>query len=56
MKGSDASWKNDVEPPPQLIEYSDDEEERASRKRKTNKRPINEANTESSTAPSTIAS
>lgn len=33
-KGSDASWKNDVEPPPSLIEYSDDEQERKARKPK----------------------
>jgi H/ACA ribonucleoprotein complex non-core subunit NAF1 len=31
-KGSDASWKNDVEPPTNLIEYSDDEQERKSRR------------------------
>lgn len=35
-KGSDASWKNDVEVPENMIEYSDDEEERKSRK--SNKR------------------
>lgn len=28
MKGSDASWKDDVEPPAQFLEFSDDEEER----------------------------
>lgn len=28
-KGSDASWKNDIEPPENLIEHSDDEQERA---------------------------
>lgn len=27
-KGSDASWKNDIEPPANCVEYSDDEEER----------------------------
>jgi H/ACA ribonucleoprotein complex non-core subunit NAF1 len=27
-KGSDASWKNDIEPPPRCQEFSDDEEER----------------------------
>uniref|UniRef100_A0A336KDR8 H/ACA ribonucleoprotein complex non-core subunit NAF1 n=1 Tax=Culicoides sonorensis TaxID=179676 RepID=A0A336KDR8_CULSO len=31
-KGSDASWKNDIEPPPRFVEYSDDEEERNARK------------------------
>ncbi|XP_053610261.1 H/ACA ribonucleoprotein complex non-core subunit NAF1 [Plodia interpunctella] len=35
VKGSDASWLHDVEPPPSQIEYSDDEEERrANRERK----------------------
>ncbi|XP_013200924.1 H/ACA ribonucleoprotein complex non-core subunit NAF1 [Amyelois transitella] len=35
VKGSDASWLNDVEPPPSQVEYSDDEEERrANRERK----------------------
>ncbi|KAJ8712136.1 hypothetical protein PYW07_004978 [Mythimna separata] len=28
IKGSDASWLHDVEPPPHQLEYSDDEEER----------------------------
>lgn len=28
QKGSDASWKNDIEPPARFIEYSDDEQER----------------------------
>lgn len=32
VKGSDASWLNDVEPPPHQVEYSDDEEERRARK------------------------
>jgi len=27
LKGSDASWKGDVETPPQFLEFSDDEEE-----------------------------
>lgn len=35
-RGSDASWKNDVEPPESLLEYSDDEQERKSRKSKKN--------------------
>ncbi|XP_026756147.1 H/ACA ribonucleoprotein complex non-core subunit NAF1 [Galleria mellonella] len=35
LKGSDASWRNDIEPPPNQIDYSDDEEERkANRARK----------------------
>lgn len=38
MKISDASWCNDEEPPPQFIEYSDDEEEtRAKQERKITK-------------------
>lgn len=35
-RGSDASWKNDIEPPESLLEYSDDEQERKSRKSKKN--------------------
>ncbi|XP_045774620.1 H/ACA ribonucleoprotein complex non-core subunit NAF1 [Maniola jurtina] len=35
VKGSDASWLNDIEPPPSHIDFSDDEEERrANRARK----------------------
>lgn len=32
LKGSDASWKNDMEPPIELLDYSDDEQERQARK------------------------
>ncbi|XP_047992708.1 H/ACA ribonucleoprotein complex non-core subunit NAF1 [Leguminivora glycinivorella] len=32
VKGSDASWLNDIEPPPHQVEYSDDEEERRAKK------------------------
>ncbi len=32
MKGSDASWKNNDEPPDRYIDYSDDEEERSARR------------------------
>lgn len=32
-KGSDASWKNDIEPPENLVEYSDDENERKNKKK-----------------------
>ncbi|XP_055836777.1 H/ACA ribonucleoprotein complex non-core subunit NAF1 [Episyrphus balteatus] len=32
VRGSDASWENDVEPPPRFIDYSDDEEERSARR------------------------
>uniref|UniRef100_A0A2A4JYQ3 H/ACA ribonucleoprotein complex non-core subunit NAF1 n=1 Tax=Heliothis virescens TaxID=7102 RepID=A0A2A4JYQ3_HELVI len=39
IKGSDASWLHDVEPPPHQIEYSDDEEERrANRARREQRR------------------
>lgn len=31
-RGSDASWRNDVEPPPQHLDYSDDEEEAKAKK------------------------
>lgn len=31
-KGSDASWKNDIEPPENLLEYSDDERERKTKR------------------------
>ena len=27
MKGSDASWKDNMEPPPECQDFSDDEEE-----------------------------
>ncbi|KAJ2945453.1 hypothetical protein O0L34_g265 [Tuta absoluta] len=41
MKGSDASWLHDVEPPPQHVEYSDDEEERRANKarKEANRKP-----------------
>lgn len=32
MKGSDASWKHNNEPPPNQLDYSDDEEERNAKK------------------------
>ena len=32
MKGSDASWKDDIEPQNEHIDYSDDEEEKSSRR------------------------
>lgn len=31
-RGSDASWMDDIEPPPQFLDYSDDEEEAIARK------------------------
>ncbi|XP_004521799.1 H/ACA ribonucleoprotein complex non-core subunit NAF1 [Ceratitis capitata] len=33
MRGSDASWENDIEPPPRYLDYSDDEEEREARQK-----------------------
>lgn len=32
VKGSDASWLNDIEPPPHQVDYSDDEEERRAKR------------------------
>ncbi|XP_035671423.1 H/ACA ribonucleoprotein complex non-core subunit NAF1-like, partial [Branchiostoma floridae] len=32
QKGSDASWKNDQEPPPEFLDYSDDEQEKVAKK------------------------
>ena len=32
MKGSDASWEDNNEPPPKCLDYSDDEEERIARR------------------------
>eukprot|EP00912_Choanoflagellata_sp_UC4_P002383 UC4_evm1s1503 len=38
FRGSDASWLNDEEPPADVIEYSDDEEEALAKKEKARKR------------------
>ena len=38
LKGSDASWEHDIEPPEDHLDYSDDEEERAARKKLQEKR------------------
>lgn len=43
-KGSDASWKNDVEPPESLLEYSDDEQERKSKRSHKNQSNENAQN------------
>jgi hypothetical protein len=32
IKGSDASWEDNNEPPPRCLDYSDDEEERRARR------------------------
>ena len=51
MKISDASWANDEEPPPQFLEYSDDEEERdAKRAQKESKQRKKEMSSEASEA------
>lgn len=34
QKGSDASWTNDDEPPPDVLDYSDDEKEREAKKQR----------------------
>ncbi|XP_046969469.1 H/ACA ribonucleoprotein complex non-core subunit NAF1 [Vanessa cardui] len=56
VKGSDASWLNDIEPPPNHIDYSDDEEERKANKakkdqQKQNKQPDSSDNGENSKNP-----
>ena len=41
-KGSDASWKHDNEPPPEQLDFSDDEEEYAVKRKqmaKSRRRP-----------------
>ena len=51
MKISDASWANDEEPPPQFLEYSDDEEERdAKRAQKESKQRKKEMSSEATDA------
>ncbi|NXN79397.1 NAF1 protein, partial [Bombycilla garrulus] len=40
-KGSDASWKNDQEPPPEVLDFSDDEQEREAKEKR--KRPQSQA-------------
>lgn len=47
LKGSDASWKNDQEPPEEALDYSDDEKEQeAKRKVKNAKKKRNNNNTD----------
>ncbi|GAB0087884.1 hypothetical protein DMENIID0001_022410 [Sergentomyia squamirostris] len=44
QKGSDASWEHDIEPPDGCLDYSDDEQERASRQaRRRPQRQLEEA-------------
>ena len=44
MKGSDASWKHNNEPPEEVIEYSDDEMERLHKKKQNSKRTYSQRN------------
>uniref|UniRef100_A0A1I8M9W3 H/ACA ribonucleoprotein complex non-core subunit NAF1 n=1 Tax=Musca domestica TaxID=7370 RepID=A0A1I8M9W3_MUSDO len=37
VKGSDASWENDIEPPPRFLDYSDDEQEQLARRQLRNR-------------------
>ncbi|CAG2181614.1 unnamed protein product, partial [Oppiella nova] len=45
MKGSDASWKHNNEPPGDVVEYSDDEAEQMDRHRQRAKRSHRQSNT-----------
>ncbi|XP_061889530.1 H/ACA ribonucleoprotein complex non-core subunit NAF1-like isoform X1 [Entelurus aequoreus] len=38
LKGSDASWKNDQEPPEEALDYSDDEKEQQAKKAKNSRK------------------
>ncbi|XP_051242388.1 H/ACA ribonucleoprotein complex non-core subunit NAF1 [Dicentrarchus labrax] len=50
LKGSDASWKNDQEPPAEALDYSDDEKEQeAKRKGKNSKKKRDSNNAENPT-------
>ncbi|XP_023655139.1 uncharacterized protein naf1 [Paramormyrops kingsleyae] len=40
FKGSDASWKNDQEPPPEALDFSDDELEKLAKQKKKKKKNI----------------
>lgn len=52
MKGSDASWKHNNEPPPELLDYSDDEAEKLAKKnRKQNKNSRNTNNVNDGNSP-----
>ncbi|CAG2107862.1 unnamed protein product [Medioppia subpectinata] len=44
MKGSDASWKDNNEPPDEVVEYSDDETERRDKQKHRAKRSHHESN------------
>lgn len=47
-KGSDASWKNDNEPPPEALDFSDDEAERLAKKKPKPQTRIQQQNNEES--------
>ncbi|KAF1395644.1 hypothetical protein PFLUV_G00013740 [Perca fluviatilis] len=50
FKGSDASWKNDQEPPEEALDYSDDEKEQeAKRKGKNSRKKRDNNNTDNPT-------
>ncbi|GBP10446.1 hypothetical protein EVAR_76313_1 [Eumeta japonica] len=46
IKGSDASWRDDVEPPPSQLDYSDDEEEQKANRAKKEKKKQESDNAE----------
>ncbi|KAK1790388.1 hypothetical protein P4O66_014288, partial [Electrophorus voltai] len=57
-RGSDASWKNDQEPPPEALDFSDDEQERlAKQKLKEQKRHHQQSleDSDSESEPSSVA-
>lgn len=46
MKGSDASWLNDIEPPREEMDFSDDEMEKIAKKKRRNRKLLNAHATE----------
>ncbi|NWS33960.1 NAF1 protein, partial [Polioptila caerulea] len=51
-KGSDASWKNDEEPPPEVLDFSDDEKEREAKQKKKKSQSQGRKKVRSETLPS----
>ncbi|NXQ47353.1 NAF1 protein, partial [Catharus fuscescens] len=51
-KGSDASWKNDQEPPPEVLDFSDDEKEREAKEKKKKPQSRGRKKVRSETLPS----
>ncbi|NXA13382.1 NAF1 protein, partial [Sapayoa aenigma] len=51
-KGSDASWKNDQEPPPEALDFSDDEKEREAKQKKKKPQSQGRKKLKSETIPS----